>query len=343
MKKCKVALLITSIFFLMSIMSSGLMAKDLSMSSWLPAKHHIVTGMMQPWIDDVKRVTDGRVSIKILAKGLGHPKAHFDIAKNGLATTAYSCNVYIPGRFSLPQGMELPFLGDSAEAMCVAYWRTYKKFFEKAGEYKGAKLISVFVHGPGQIHNSKKPIKTIADLKGMKFRIPGGIAAEVTKTLGVVGIQKPASKSYEILSRGVADGIFFPKSSISAFKITKLVPYTTLVPGGLYNTAFFVVMNQDAFDGFSAADQKAIDAVSGEVFAKRAGQVWDAKDKSGLAAIKAAGNKVTFASRKFMAELKNATKDIEGVWIKRAKAKGVDGAAALKFFRGEVAKYDIIK
>jgi TRAP-type C4-dicarboxylate transport system substrate-binding protein len=343
MKKCKLALLMISCFFLMSILSSGAMAKDLSLSSWLPAKHHIVTGMIQPWLDDIKRVTDGRVSIKILAKGLGHPKAHFDIAKNGLANVAYSCNVYIPGRFSLPQAVELPFLGDSAEAMCVAYWRTYKKYFEKADEYKGAKLMSVFVHGPGQIHNSKKPINSVADLKGMKFRIPGGIAAEVTKALGVVGIQKPASKSYEILSRGVADGIFFPKSSIKAFKITKLVPYTTLIPGGLYNTAFFVVMNKDTFNGFSAADQKAIMSVSGEVFAKRAGRVWDDKDTIGLAAIKAEGNKVQIASADFIKEIKIATKDIESSWIKKAKAKGVDGAAALKYFRAQVASYDVIR
>ncbi len=339
MKRCKVALIMVSIFFLMSILSSGVMAKDLTLSSWLPAKHHIVTGMVQPWIDDVKKVTDGRVSIKILAKGLGHPKAHFDIAKNGLADVAYSCNVYIPGRFSLPQAVELPFLGDSAEAMCVAYWRTYKKYFEKAGEYKGVKLISVFVHGPGQIHNSKKEIKSIADLKGMKFRIPGGIAAEVTKALGVVGIQKPASKSYEILSRGVADGIFFPKSSIQAFKITKLVPYTTLVPGGLYNTAFFIVMNQKTFDSFSKADQKAVLDVSGEVFAKRAGQVWDAKDKSGLDAIVAAGNHVITASPEFVAEIKAATKDIEASWVAKAKKKGVNGKRALKYYRKQVKNY----
>ena len=342
MKKCKLALLVITVFFLMSIMASGAMAKDLSLSSWLPPSHPIVANMISPWAANIKKATNGRVNIKVLAKGLGHPKAHFDIARNGMADVAYTCNNYSPGRFLLSGAVELPFLGDSAEALCVAYWRTYKKYFEKANEYKGVKLLGLFTHGPGQIHNSKKDIKSVADLKGMKFRVSGGIAAEVAKSLGIVGIQKPASKSYEILSRGVADGILFPKESIKSFNLLKVVPYTTLVPGGLYNVSFYLVINNKTFNSFSTADQKAVERESGEAFAKLAGRAWDKVDRIGLQAIKDAGNSVTVASPEFIAEIKHAIKDVEAGWVKKANAKGVDGAAALKFLRAQVADYDVI-
>ncbi len=339
MKKGKAALTVASIFFLMTLLSSNVMAKQLNFSSWLPPGHPIVADMMIPWMDNVKNATDGRVDIKLLAKGLGHPKAYFDIVKNGMADAGYTCNAYTPGRFTLSEGVELPFLGNNAEATSVAYWRTYKKYFEKADEYKGLKLIGVMTHGPGQIHNSKLVAQSVADLKGMKFRVPGGIAAKVAASLGIVGIQKPASQAYELLSRGVADGVVLPLESIKSFKITKVVPYTTLVPDGLYNVAFYLVMNQKTFDSFSAADQKAVMSVSGEAFAKLAGKAWDAADKVGLAAMKENGNKIETAKPEFIAEIKEATQHLEADWIKRAKAKGVDGAAALKFFRTTVKEY----
>lgn len=329
-----------SAFFLVSLLSSTVTAKQLNFSSWLPPGHPIVADMMIPWMENVKKATDGRVEIKLLAKGLGHPKAYFDIVKNGMADAGYTCNAYTPGRFTLSEGVELPFLGNSAEATSVAYWRTYKKYFEKAGEYRGVKLIGVMTHGPGQIHNSKKVAQSIADLKGMKFRVPGGIAAQVAKSLGIVGLQKPASQAYELLSRGVADGVVLPTESIKSFKITKVVPYTTLVPDGLYNVSFYLVMNKDTFNGFSAADQKAVMSVSGEAFAKLAGKAWDAADKVGLAAMKENGNKIETATPEFIAEIKNATQHLEADWVKRAKAKGVDGAEALKFFRATVKEYN---
>ena len=342
MKKCKVALTMSSIFFLMTILSSSVMARSLNFSSWLPPGHPIVADMMIPWMANVKKATGGRVDVKLLAKGLGHPKSYFDIVKKGMADAGYTCNAYSPGRFLLSEGVELPFLGNSAEANSIAYWRTYKKYFEKADEYKGVKLLGLMTHGPGQIHNSKKVAQSVADLKGLKFRVPGGIAAKVAASLGIVGIQKPASQAYELLSRGVADGVVLPLESIKSFKITKVVPYTTLVPDGLYNVSFYLVMNKDTFNGFSPADQKAVMAVSGEAFAKLAGRAWDAADRVGLAAIKANGNSVETASPAFIAEIKEATKHLEADWIKKANDKGVDGAAALKFFRGQVANYDVI-
>jgi TRAP-type C4-dicarboxylate transport system substrate-binding protein len=339
MKKSRVAFIIASVFLLMSVMSTSAIAKDLTLSSWLPPSHPIVANMIDPWIENVKKATDGRVSITRLAKGLGHPKAYFDIVKNGMADTGYTCNDYSPGRFVVAQGVEIPFLGDTSEAMSVSYWKTHQKYFAKADEYRGIKLLGLMVHGPGQIHNSKKPITSVADLKGMKFRISGGVAGEICNSLGMVGIQKPASKNYELLSRGVADGTLLPLESIKSFKINKLVPYTPIIPGGLYNVSFYLAINKKTFSSFSTADQKAVMNVSGIAFAKLAGKAWDEADRVGVATMKKAGNNIITASPEFVAEIKKATAHIEADWVKNANAKGVDGAAALKYYRDQIKNY----
>lgn len=311
----------------------------LTLSSWLPPSHPVVAQMIVPWTKNVEQATDGRVKIKILAKGLGHPKVHFDIARKGLADITYSVHGYTPGRFLATKAVEFPFMGDSAEALSVAYWRIHEKYLTKADEHKGTQLLSVFTHGPGAIHNGIKPVTSVADLDGIKLRVGGGIVNEVAQRLGAVPLMKPSSKNYELLSHGVADGTLFPLESVTAFKIEKMVPYTTLVPGGLYNTSFFLVMNEKRFKALPREDQDAIMSVSGEAFAKLAGQVWDAADAKALEDLKAAGSTIVTADDAFVAEVHAKTDDLADAWIEAIAAKGIDGAAVLDDIQDITSNY----
>lgn len=321
--------------------SAGMVSAEtkLTMSSWLPPTHPIVTEMMQPWAAQVKEVTEGRVSVKILAKGLGHPKIHYDIARDGLADITYSVHGYTPGRFVMTKVAEFPFSGDSAEAQSVAYWRVHEKFLSKANEHKDTQLLGLMTHGPGLIHNSKKTVTKVSDLEGMKLRVGGGVVNDVTSSLGAVPLLKPASKSYELLSHGVADGTLLPSESVMSFKIQDLVKHTTVVPGGLYNVSFFLVMNKERFSDLSEQDQKAIMSVSGEAFAVMAGKAWDKADSDAREAALANGNEIVVANDAFIADIKKRTEHLEGEWIKAANERGVDGAAALTELREITSSY----
>ena len=89
---------------------------------------------------------------------------------------------------------------------------------------------------------------------------------------------KPAPESYELLSQGVADGLFFPKESPFSFKLIPLLKHVTYVPGGLYNVTFALVMNEAKWKQISDADKAEINKLSGEALARRAGKAWDAVD-----------------------------------------------------------------
>ena len=136
-----------------------------------------------------------------------------------------------------------------------------------------------------------------------------------------------------MVSSGVADGTLFPLESVPAFNIQDKTTYTTLVPGGLYNFSFFVVMNKDRFESLPEEDQAAIEKVSGETLARLAGRMWDTQDAKGLEAIEANGNEVLTADEAFMNEIRTASEPMVQEWLKQAEAAGVDGAAALAEFR----------
>lgn len=335
MKKLFAATLASGL--MMSAASAVSAAETLLMSSWLPPKHPIVADMIKPWIKAVEEESNGNLKIRILPKALGAPPAHFDLAKDGVADITYGVHGYQPGRFKLTAGAELPFLGDSAEATSVAYWRVHEKHFAAANEHEGTVLLGLMTHGPGVIHNNVRPINSVADMAGLKMRIGGGVVADVSKALGFTPIMASATKNYEMLSSGVADGTLLPFESIKSFKLSKLVNQATTLPGGLYNTSFFLVMNPAKFEGLSEDNQAAIMRASGENFARIAGQGWDAADKVGQAAAEAAGTKVIKASAALIQEVRETTKHVEKNWIATANELGVDGAAALYDLRSEIA------
>jgi len=108
------------------------------------------------------------------------------------------------------------------------------------------------------MYNTKRAINTLKDLDGLKIRVGGGLVNEITRNLGAVPMLKPAPESYELLSTGVADGLFFPKESPLSFKLVPLIKHVTYVPGGLYNVSFAWIANQAKWNQIPEADRKAI-------------------------------------------------------------------------------------
>ena len=311
----------------------------LTASSWLPPTHTLSQSQAK-WCEDVAQATQSRVKCNILPKPVVAPPGTFDAVRDGLADLSYSVHGYTPGRYVLTQMAELPFLGDSAEANSVAYQRMYDKYlFKAANEHKGLKVLTVFTHGPGIVFNTKKPLNSLADLQGLKFRVGGGMVNEIGKALGANVTLKPAPESYELLSSGVMDGTWFPAESVESFKIDKVIKHKTTFPGGLYSTSFAFVMNEATWNKIPKADQQIIEKLSGEYAARMFGRGWDTVDRRGYAVMQANGVVVTEASKQFIAEVKEKTAGLEGKWIADAKARGLTNPEqVLKEYRAEVAK-----
>ena len=220
----------------------------------------------------------------------------------------------------------------------MAFSRIHWKYFQKVGEYNGVKLLGVFTHGPGQMFNTKRAINSLEDLKGMKIRTGGGIAEKFGNLLGASAFVKPAPESFELLSSGVADGVFFPLESIVSFKLDTVVKYATMFPGGFYSSAFGFFMNQDKWNKLPKQDQDIIEKFSYEYVARSCGKSWDAADKLGLEGLKKAGVKIENASPAFVKNVMAKAKVLDDDWIKSANDKGVDGAKVLAEFRAELKK-----
>lgn len=320
--------------------STGAFAADvtLTISSWAPPSHAMNAIMWPKLIEMMEAATDGKVTAEI-KYGLAPPPAQMDLVMDGAADMTWIFPGYNPGRFVATKLIELPGYEGNAEAASVAFWRVYEKHLAALDEHKGVKVIGVMTHGPGQFH-SNKPANTLADLNSMKTRIGGGVAGDVGKELGLIGIRVPAPKVYETLDSGAADAVTMPAEGRKSFKLNEVAKNFYVMPGGLYRGAFSLLLSQERFDSLPADVQAALDSkVFGEALSRMAGAAWDVADAAGMEATAEAGDNVVVNANAadIAAFSKIADQVIANVKAELA-AKGVDAEAAYAMVKEEMAK-----
>lgn len=311
----------------------------LRFNRWVPLTHHFHSRFSVGWAERVEKATQGKVKIEFTPASLGAPARQFELAMTGVADVTAGNQSYTPERFVASRVAELPFLGDSAEALSVAQWRVQQRYLQKANEYRGTKLLALFDNGASEIFTTKKPVNTLADLKGLKMRGTPGVGTDVARALDVVQVNAPITDVYEMLSRGIADGAFLSPDSVKSFQLDKSLRFQTRVPGGLYNSAFFLVMNEGKWNAIPKAAQEQILSVSGEVESREAGRIWDDQQKMANDAFAAGGMTSGKFSDAELKEIHRRLAPIEQAWIKEAAERGVDGRAALDMLRKEAASY----
>jgi TRAP-type C4-dicarboxylate transport system substrate-binding protein len=295
----------------------------LKYSNWLPAGQAMRVEVVEPWIAEVERITQGRVKIDTLPKVVGTVPAQFDVARDGQADLVIFIPGYTPNRFDLLEVAQLPFMGDDPERLAPVMDRFYRKNLSSFNEMKGVHPLSVYVVSPGQVFNRVRPIKTLADFKGLKIRSPQASSTQALTLMGAVPVSKPVGETYELLSSGVLDGTFMPPESIPAFKLTDLVPHATIVPGAIYNTILVLGINEDKWKAIGQADRDAITRISGDTFARNIGRAYAKGDKAAFDTIRKAGRTVEVLPEPIVAEMKRVLQPIEKDWIEKAKKKGV--------------------
>jgi TRAP-type transport system periplasmic protein len=233
----------------------------------------------------------------------------------------------------LPLIAETPFNVPSAIGGSVALWRTQNKFFNKANEYKGMKLLAQWVNAGYHIQSRKKPITSVGDLAGFKIRSASGPLRHALSNLGAVAVTIPVPKSFELISQGTVDGMLNSGSIVAAFKYARYIKHVTEFPGKLGANSFSYIMNKKTWDGLPAEDKKAIESVSGEHMIRRLGAAYDRSERYGGILIKKAKGKIQRADAAFVKAVRAKTRFIEDDWVKKASARGIAAQAALDYFR----------
>jgi len=312
----------------------------LTVSSWLPPGH-VLSATQRVWCDLLEQRSGGRLRCRMLPKPVAAAPGTFDALSNGRADISFTVPGTTPGRFELTQIAELPFLGEQAEAISVALQRIVSRTPALAEEYKDVKLLAVFTHGPGLLLNTRRPVTRLEDLNGMRFRVGGGMASDIAKALGLSAAIKPPQDSLALLTSGALDGTLCAAEAVQAFGIAPVLRHGTMLPGGLYNTAFAFVMNPARYAALSPELKKVVDEVSGEHAARLFGRAWDSADREGQALMKASGLQWTKADATLLGQIVERVAPLEQRWAAAARAKGLkEPERLLAEFRAEIQRLE---
>ncbi len=307
-------------------------------SSFVPWSHPVNKAIYLPWIAGVEKATGGRVRFNKLPKPVASPRGHHDAVRTGQADATFLVHGYLGKRFAAYDFSSFAFLGDDAVATSIALQRTHDKFFAGKGFYAGVKLVGLNTHGPGHFYMRTRHIMKPADLKGMKIRTGGPVPLAMVRGMGGVSVRQPVTKAYELLATGVVDGITFPWESVTSFRITRLVPFATEVPGGLYSASFYLILNKKKWDGLPVADKTAMAPFMGENYARMAGEGWNRLNARGRATALKAGTKIVTAPAPVVAAVRKINAGLERRYIASMAKMGIDGAAVMAYFHAQAAK-----
>ena len=304
---------------------------------FVPPKHPLKLGVIDKWTDRVTKGAKGGIKVSYPAKTLAPAPRQWKMVTSGIADATVMYNNFERKRLSLDQIGTLPFSITDASSTAIALWRTHKKFFEAKNQYKGVKFLGYVMHGGGEFFSLKEPITSVADLKKMKMRVPPGAVAQAVSKTGAAVVPTPGVKAFDVVSKGIVDGMVFPIGDVWKLKMMPYVKHLTKVDGKVYGAVFSLYMNQKVWNRLSKADKAAVTAASGEKIAADSNN-WGDVDNEAEAIYRKRGIGVHKASAAFTADLKKLWAYQDQAWIETANKAGVDGKAALAYFRAEAKR-----
>ena len=309
-------------------------AIELSYSVFFPPTH-IQAVTAGAWAKEVERRTKGQVKITIYAGGTLTPAQQcYEGVVNGISDLGMSCFAYTPGRFTLLEGLDLP-LGYPTGAVATRVATELAQKYQPQ-EVAGVHVLYIHAHGPGLLA-SKKPVRTLEDMKGLKVRSTG-LSQKIVTALGGTPVAMPQPDTYEALSKGVVDATLCPIETLKGWKQGEVISSVTDATAVGYTTAMFVVMNKARWEKLPADVQKTITDVSAEWVAKH-GEAWDQADAEGREFVQGLNREMITLTAEQQQRWKDAVKPVLDAYVAAAKEKGLPGAQFLKDAQDLIAKY----
>lgn len=304
-----------------------------------PPQHFVCQEILPGWLDEVEKVTEGRVVGNIPPKSVAPPPEQLGSVEKGIVDAAVQFNGLIGNRVNGALTAMQPFAGSfDGPAMTQAQWEANRQFFPD--EFDTVELLSQWVITPGRLFSvDDEPVTTLEQFKSRKVWALPGPLANMAKEIGAGVVATPAVKSNEVISRGVVDAhLGLGGDAIQSFQV---IPYTksmTRFSKPIYTTTFSFVINKDKWAEISEEDREAIRAISQEKVGMAASAKWDEVSSDVYSRFDELGIAVVDADPALEAAFMDAAKPITDAWKAAATEAGIDANSALAFYQERLAE-----
>lgn len=287
------------------------------------------------WIELVKEKTQGRINIKLYSGNSlvgGEQTREFTAIRQGVIDMSIGSTINWSPQIKELNLFSLPFLMPDYKAMDALTQGEVGKDLFAVLEKKGDVIpLAWGENGFREMSNSKRPITSPADMKGMKFRVVGSpLYNETFSALGANPTQMSWADAQPALASGAVDGQENPLSVFVAAKLPTVGQKYLTLWHYVADPLIFVV-NKQVWNSWSAADREAVRQAAlqaGRENVEKARKGIAGNDNAVLKQIEAGGVTVTQLTPAQREAFVQATRPVYDKWAKNIGADLVKKAEA---------------
>lgn len=312
-------------------LGSAAQAAELKLAHFASTKYHLHNEMFLPLAKKLAAATNGATTMRVYPGGeLGKgPVKQYDRVIDGVADIVYALPGYTAAQFKQTLMVELPGMVPAEANRTKVVWQNIGMLDK---EFRRAKLLGLWTAQEAVLLSREKPIRTLADLKGMKIRVPSKNTGRVAEAWGATPVSQPISQVYTSMETGVIDGVLVDSSVLTSFKLGEVTKYVTRGMNAT-NSMFMLVMNRDSWKSLGKETQAKLTELTGAAMSE-GGRVTMANAATrALKAWVAKGGQVIDLTPEAAAEFNRATDALAEKVIAELQADGVNAnawAAALR-------------
>lgn len=210
---------------------------------------------------DIEKMSNGQLKVKVYAAGEMVPAMQvFDAVKSGAAEIGHGASYYWKGKIPAAQFFTtLPFGMNAQETNAWFYYGDGLKLWQELYQPFGLVPYPGGNTGVQMAGWFKKEIRSLADLNGIKMRIPG-MGADVMAELGVVPVQLPGGEVFSSMQSGAIDAAdWVGPYNDAAFGLNKTAEYYYVTGWQEPGAAVEFIVNQDALKTLPEHLQKVVE------------------------------------------------------------------------------------
>ena len=286
------------------------------------------------WAELVKEGTQGRINIKLYPGTSlvgGDQTREFTAIRQGTIDLAIGSTINWSPQVKELNLFSLPFLMPDYKAIDALTQGEVGKHIFSLLEKREVVPLAWGENGFREMSNSRRPVATPADMKGMKIRVVGSpLFLDTFTALGANPTQMSWADAQPAFASGAVDGQENPLSVFVAAKLSNVNQKNLTLWHYVADPLIFVV-NKDVWASWTPADreavrQAALQAGKENVAAARKGIAGD--DNAGLKQIEATGVNVTTLTAQQREACVKATRPVYDKWAKAIDADLVKKAEA---------------
>lgn len=307
-------------------------SEELTLSYFMGPRHPMNGAVFTPFAETLAEISGGELTVRQFAGGAlnSAPPKQYSILLDGIADIAFGLPGYTAQLFPVTNAVTVPNLASDAVDGTEKLWNAMDLI---AGEYD-AKVLAVWANDPPILLTRDRAVRTLEDIQGMKIRVTSAQDVPFIEALGASAVSQPVSVINQNLANGTIDGILIDPSAVSSFKLWEPANYLTMgLPGS--GSAFFLLMNNEVWDGLSAEQQGWVDAASGRELSLGGGRAYRSAAERGITTAGENGVEVITLSGSEVERFNVAMEPAMEAFLGSELRDGLTGADVFAAMRGE--------